>query len=628
MAGTPRAGRRVPFGLALGAIVALALALRAGYLIQVVSLPFFDHPVGDSAAYLARAAEIGDGRWLPERPFFYGSIYYPYLIALIDSVTRHAVLVVCVLQILAGATLVGLVGLLARRWFGDAVALATAALAALYGPFAFLEADLIGVVWGLLGVVLALLGCERWERLSSEGTVRARMLLAGIGFALGLVALERPNLLVLVPVVAGWCFWVARARPRTVWTAAVPIFMVLVGAALPVLAVGALNLAGTGRWIPMTTSTGINLAVGYHARATGTFEEPWTTSQLTSRNTDIEQASVLVASRESGRALTPEEASTYWAHRAIEFVRAEPGAAAAVTARRALLLLNGVEIPNHLNFAFMQQKAGALRLMPVGFSVLLALAAAGSVAAWPDGRSWRGAALFVWVAVAAGASLLPFFVADRYRAPIVPSLLPLAGLGAIALGQLLTRSDRRREPRVAFVVAAALAGLVVAGLPLSRPQPARDHWLFAQAYEARGDHRQAARAYEAALSSEGDQAEILNNLGVTYRKLGAVAPAESAFRRAIAASPTLAYPRKNLGLLMVSTHRWQEALPQFEAAAERDPGDSETWAMIAGLLAERGEHVRAAAAFRQAWRLAPGDRRLERLAKDYPSLTGTAPTSP
>src|SRR5262245_49289869 len=110
-------------------------------------LPFFDQPIGDSAIYLSRAREITGGQWLPVQPFFYGSVLYPYYLALLLGPMHGSILTVVFSQVLAGLLLVAALGLLTRRLFGITAGIASAFLTAFYGPLAFMEADVLGVVW-------------------------------------------------------------------------------------------------------------------------------------------------------------------------------------------------------------------------------------------------------------------------------------------------------------------------------------------------------------------------------------------------------------------------------------------------------------------------------------------------
>lgn len=68
-------------------------------------------------------------------------------------------------------------------------------------------------------------------------------------------------------------------------------------------------------------------------------------------------------------------------------------------------------------------------------------------------------------------------------------------------------------------------------IPLVRSMRGRDHWMFAQAYQAHGNLPAAIAACEAAVREEGGNGELLNNLGMAYRAAGDRARAEATLRR-------------------------------------------------------------------------------------------------
>ncbi len=600
--------------LALAAVLALAFITRFLYLRQFAALPFFDQPVGDSASHLKRAAEIAGGAWLPARPFYYCSIFYPYFLAAALALFHGSLYAVSAIQIVAGVTLVGLLATLARRLYGSGAGLATGLLTALYGPFAFLEADVLGVVWGQLALVLALIACVAWaearERVFTPAARPGLLALAGIAF--GLAGVERPNLLIIVPLAAVWC--AVRAGRGHVMK---PLAALALGTALPLAVVLALNVAGTGQWVPLTTSSGINLSLGYHAGADGTFDEPWERAdpQFAARHTEPEEAMIARAAAESGEPMRAQQASAYWGRKALEFIRTHPAEAAWITLRKAGLLLNGAEVPNHLDYAFIREQAPALWLMPVGFGGVLALAMIGFGDAL-DQRRRAGTWLLVLVTAGAFAGVLPFTVADRYRAPMVPALLVAAGLGCMALPRL-ARTPRAKRRRVVLTLGAALFAVLVSIVPLFRSMRGRDEWMFAQAHLSHGNLPAAIAAYEAAVREEGGNGELLNNLAMAYKAAGDRAKAEAALRRAIAAAPGLSYPHKNLGMLLVVRGEPDSALAELTQAQALDPGDAEAAAAIGALLAERGDRAAAAAAFARARALAPDDPRLRGLIEHY-----------
>ncbi|MBI3448395.1 MAG: tetratricopeptide repeat protein [Acidobacteria bacterium] len=614
--------RRAP----LLVILLAGLLLRIVYLSQVASLPFFDHPVGDSALYLARAAEIRSGKILPDRPLFYGSALYPYGLAAILALPGGSLDLVGLAQALAGTLLVYLLARAARRIGGRAAGLAAGGLAAMYGPFAFFESDVLGVVWGLLAMALGIAWCLRWE---SRPRSLVRYLVPS-GAAFGLAAAERPNLMLLVPIVALWAARAPSEGERARGLAWAPALAVVAGAMLAFAPVVMIQLGASGGRAALNTSGGINLCIGNNPRASGTFEEPWAAEdpQFTATHTDLEESSVRMASRLAGRPLDGAEASGFWAGRALDFVRAEPAAFLRITARKAALLWNAAEAPNHLDFVFLREVAPSLRLMFVGFGVLAPLSVAGFALGLARGRNRRALSLLAALAAGAMISVLPFFVADRYRAAMVPPLLIAAGCGAAHLARAAFVRGLPGGFRAGLSLLPAVVMGGVAQIPLLHPDLSRDHWMLAQAWRARGDLPEARSEYEAALRESGEDAILLNNLARVYRSMGKEREAESALRRAITAGPSLAYPHKNLGLLLIGASRFDEALAELEAALRLGGDDAEALGALAAIHAGRGERDEAAALYAKARRLDPSDPRLARLVEMYPYLAGSELTSP
>jgi len=599
--------------VALAAILALGMFARLLYLSQVAALPFFGQPVGDSAAHLKRAAEIAAGQWLPARPFYYCSIFYPYFLAAALALGHGSLWVVCAIQVFAGLALVALLSLVARRVYGDRAGIVAALIAALYGPAAFFECDVLGVVWGQLALALALIAALRWAAPLERSAAPRAAWLGLAGLSLGLAVVERPTLLVVAPLLALWC--VAQAG-RAALRSLAPL---AAGVALPLAAVLALNVAGTGQWVPLTTSAGINLSLSYHDGATGTFDEPWERSspEFAARHTEPEEAMVARASAETGRALTPQQASTYWRDRALQWIRAHPRQAAGITLEKAALLLNGTEIPNHLDYEFIRRHARALWLMPFGFGGVLALGVLGLADSQRDPRRRAAAWLLALVSGGTFAGILPFTVADRYRVTMVPALIVAAGGGVAALARIARDRAARADRATTLALGAGLAAALIASLPLVRTLGARNEWMFAQAYEQRGDLRNAIAHYEAAVREDGSRGELLNNLAMAYRAAGDRARAEATLRRAIAAEPRLAYPHKNLGMALIVRGAPDSALAELVEAQRVAPDDAETAGAIGALLAERGDRVGARAAFERARALAPTDPRLGALIEHY-----------
>jgi Flp pilus assembly protein TadD len=178
-------------------------------------------------------------------------------------------------------------------------------------------------------------------------------------------------------------------------------------------------------------------------------------------------------------------------------------------------------------------------------------------------------------------TVLPFFVADRYRVAMVPPLMAAAGFALAEVWEALGSPIRRRGALAGL--AALLAAACLLSIPMAESDRSRDHWMLAQAWKKRGDLDQAVRSYDRAIALSPDDAVLRNNKGVALAGMGRLAEAEGEYRRAIALGPELVFPRKNLGLLLARAGRPQEALVLLRWAHAREPGDPETAAAIAAL---------------------------------------------
>ncbi len=88
---------------AAGIVFAAALIVRVIYLWQVESVPFFRHPAGDAASYLAWAERIGQGDfWGGEA--FYQALLYPYFLAVIQWFIGPSLFALRLVQALMGAS--------------------------------------------------------------------------------------------------------------------------------------------------------------------------------------------------------------------------------------------------------------------------------------------------------------------------------------------------------------------------------------------------------------------------------------------------------------------------------------------------------------------------------------------
>jgi len=583
-AGQPGSSRYIP-----PALLAAVLGLRIAYLQQLSQSPLGTFLVEDQLVYQTRAREILSGHLIGNATPFYSSTLYPYILAAIYAVCGDRPTAVYLVQHLLGVATCALVFLLAREIFETRRAFVGLVLAGLYGPLVFAEGQILMISWTVFAVALALWAAVRHSR---TGTLRSALL---CGAACGLGMAAKPNLIVLALTVALWWRLVSG---RWRWSS---LFALGSGAALFVLPVAAVNAAATGGRVLISASGGINLAIGNNPRSDGTYIEPWAAEgQDSSQFHGLQNASRHFAGRALGRPVDDLEADRYWRQTALGFILGHPLDEARLLGRKILLMLNRQEIPNVMSFDFYRTQFSALRLFPAGFWLVGPFGLLVALLSW---RGGRGPLLLLASLVLYALSLLPFFVCDRFRLPMVPILAVFAADGMLTLKETVRA---RRFRRAALLTAGVVALAGVSSLPLARFDLGRDHWMLAQGFLERGDPEDAIAEYRAVLALHPDQASAWTDLGVVQTRLGRYSDAEQSLRQATLISPGLGSAHAALADWHRIRGATDAALAEYRLAVEADPTLVEAWLSLARLLRSDGQNELAREVLLKGRSLNPG----------------------
>ena len=563
----------------LGIILLVALVLRLLYLAEARRDPSFAMPASDAAFhdYWARALVSGDWTPPPDTPDpqvqqtpFFRPPGYPYFLAAAYRVLGRSYLAPRILQMGLGILNVLLAFLLARRLFHPGTGLVFAALMAAYWSFIYFEAEFLEpVLLVTLGLLMTLL-LVSWLQAPRAGKA------AAAGLCLGLYALTRPNILVFAAALPLWMLRVARRRPgekRRLWIQ----FGLLAAVALAVVLTATVRNAVRGRdRVLICSNGGINLYIGNNPAANGIFVEPPELRPF--RSVFDWSALVKRLETEAGRPLRHSEVSSKLARAAARFAWRYPRRALELAWRKTLLFWGPVEIGNNKEDHWERHFSPLLRRLPGNFTAALALALVG-LWLWrrrpadPVGPRTGGpesVALVLLFVFSMFASYLPFFVAGRFRAPIVPFLLLFAAYALSAWWRLV------REQRVrAAVWSAGAAAVLYVFLGVNwaghRPQEADYHYFR----------------------------------GLAFERLGQTQPAMSELVLAIRLRPGHAPTLKLLGGLLLKTGRSSEAAECLDAVARQWPDDAKVRQLHGVALAKTGRLPEAQAEFEEALRLSP-----------------------
>ncbi|HEY3350445.1 MAG TPA: glycosyltransferase family 39 protein [Thermoanaerobaculia bacterium] len=606
----------------LYALLAATLAAKAAVLAQLGNHPLLQ-PYGeiDSGVYARLAHRIANGdlvlRGEGAVPYFVSPLYAYFLAA-----TGPSFPVARVVQILLGTAAVALVFLTARRLFGERAALAAGVLYALAGVVTFHEVLILQAAIDPFLTALALfllaraVGSEEEEKISlkvkrveAPGGVLPRWgAFAATGAAFGLLSLNRPNALLCVAAigVALALFTFKENSLRRVGL----IAAFFAGTALVVAPFTLRNFLVSHEFVLVSSHGGLNFLVGNGPGATGAYREiPGITPDIGGQAKDSRK----VAEKAEGRELSSREVSSHFAREALRWIRTNPGAALSLFLRKIHLLLSGDEAPLNFSFTWYREKSLALKLLCVGPGLLVPLAGAGLVFGLLGAAgavSERRLALLVWAAFipAYVFAVAAFFVATRYRLPLLVAVAPLAGAAVTRFGAAWHAKGARLA--VAGAVAAVLAAISLR--PTGLWDGAQDEEMYLVLWEVERGDPAAMRHAETAAPSHPEPGRFWLRVGRSFEDAGKSDEAIAAVSKSheIAPGPGSARILSSLlekrGLARALSGDAPGARPDLEEALRLDATSAAARVNLAVVLAQIGETDRARSLAREALGLDSG----------------------
>jgi len=545
--------------IAIAGVFCVALALRLVYLQQVETLPFFEFPLIDARSYDEWGQAIAAGDWVGSE-IFYQAPAYPYFLGVIYSLFGHDLLVVHVVQMVMGAGSCVLLLVATRSIFGFGSALAAGLLLAAYAPALFFDGIIQKTSLGLfLASALIALVARLAKRPTPSGAVLA-------GVVAGLLALTRENALIFALIIPAWLLLRHRGaalRGRAVWAGAFAV-----GLALVLLPVGARNLAVGDSFAITTSQLGPNFYIGNNPKATGLYAP-----LMPGRHTpDFEgRDAARAAEWETGRELLPGEVSSHWLGKSLEWISEEPGAFSQLLFEKTLFTLNDYEIPDtediyvHAEFSWLLAGLHAV----FRFGVLLPLALAGLVFAWREREPGGASELVATLAVVFTAAVAVFYVWARYRFPLVPMLVPFAGLALVRSYETISRGAWRR---LAAPTAALVFGAFVSNLALfDREALSQTAWVNLANIMLREQRLEEADAYlERAMAIDHESADLYFHLA-SLRFRQDRPETEQHLRRMLVLDPTDFRGHRLLARILKAEGRSAEASQHLREAIRLDP---------------------------------------------------------
>lgn len=577
-----------------------ALGLRLLFLSSQLRVnPIFSHLMMDERMHDLWARQLASGQGLGGAPFFRAPGYYG-LLALVYRICGHEVLAGRILGCVLGSFSVVIIFKLGKRLSGRHVGLIAGWIAVVYWPLIYFDIQLLSPALEIFLNLLVFLLLFKAREKSSH------WLFLGAGMVLGLSAITRPTILSFAPFLAIWILlpdsegrnWKVGLRQAATLT---------LGTILCVMPVSLYNWAHQGHFVLIATNGGVNFFIGNNPESNGmTAVVPGTRKGWESGFEDTHK----IAEHAVGHQLPEALVSSYWYHRAFEWIASNPKAWLRLMIHKFRLYWSPHEIGNNQAIRPIANMSLMMRLLGwVGFPLLCVLALPGLVVA--RGRQWGLLLIFVLTSM---LTTILFFCNARYRLPVVPILILLAGAGIVHLASLLVKG-RWKELVPATCVSALVALFVFTNPPSSRKfnrdSEANHDLQLAQAYSSAGDHetrdlekaeqfyrrvlalwpgfpeaslgladilrteghyKQAREVLETALKINPDHAGLVWALANTKAAAGETVRAIEDFKRLIKLTPEDAKVREGLGCLQWAIGRSEEARKNLSRALEIDPG--------------------------------------------------------
>ena len=395
-------------------------ALAAGLVLRLVfGLAYWvDKPLTlDEREYLLLARNVAtgngfqyllpDGAPAPGEHFGRAPLYPVFLAAVMRvsgaDESPRLLQSVKIAQAFVGTLVVWIVAWLAFQSAGPRAAAIAAWLAALYPPLAWMPAYILSetlysaIALGCVAILMPITGNPRPGRPAAEPSSRGRLAIAGL--LAGLAILIRPAMLVFVFLALPWLWW------RKGLAAAA---LVAMAAAIVVAPWTARNMAVHGRFVLVASEGGITFWTGNHPLASGDGDM--------AANPEIKRANVAFRAAHAG--LSPEQLEPIYYRAAQAWIAANPGAEAALIARKAFYTLVpiGPSYRLHSGRYFWSSVVAYLGVLPFAVAGLVRLV-----------RQRRAPAALLVLAVSSIVTGLVFFPQERFRIPVVdPALLVCA----------------------------------------------------------------------------------------------------------------------------------------------------------------------------------------------------------
>ncbi|OGC92204.1 MAG: hypothetical protein A2142_09485 [candidate division Zixibacteria bacterium RBG_16_48_11] len=578
--------------LFLAGLFVFAFLLRVIYLLQIKSNPFFENLSLDSLFHDLWAQSIASGNWIGEGVFFRAP-FYPYFLALVYKIFGHDLLVAKLIQHLLGCFSVVLVYLLARKLFDRRVAVISGLLAATYWILIYFEGELLlDFLLVFFGTLLILLLYRAFEKPTFWRWFSA-------GLVLGLFAVTRPNILIFIPLILFWLL----IQPGSNWRKAVKSWIFIgLGAGLIILPVTLRNYLIGKDFVLVASQGGINFFIGNNPYADGT------SAVVPGLGDDWDYAdAVVLAEQELGKKLKPSEASNYFYKRGWDFIFNQPEKSLPLLGKKFYLFWNKFEVSNNQNTYFYYRYSWLLKILPTGFWLVGPLAILGMIYSLRRFRKYSPLFFYIFSYM---LTVVFFFVADRFRLPVIPVLIIFAGFALVQSWDRLRQKAYRQLILPLVILLISFWFCNSKAYNLSASNFAQSYFGLGNIYLKQNQPEKAAACYDSALALNLKLPRARLNLGIIYLRKGELEGAGAEFARTLLLNPYEEKAHNNLSTVYRLKKDYSKAVQFAKAAIQLRPNYATAYSNLSLAYQALSQPDSAEMVLKEGLRILPADRQL------------------
>ncbi|HPP57555.1 MAG TPA: tetratricopeptide repeat protein [Candidatus Hydrogenedens sp.] len=565
-------------------ILLLALCIKISYLYHISNQPEFSNLIVDPQFndYWAHRIIYGNNYPSPtgEDPMIESTPYgrppgYPFLLACIYFIFGDNYYSPRLIQFFVGLINIYLTFLFVAKISNNKSAgLVSALLLTLLWEPVYFEGEINYPVWVIsLVIIFIYLSLTYLQKNSIK-------VLLFLGLILGLFSLFRPNALIMFPFYLAliiFCNYSYNIKKMGIHLIVFSFSLLLI-----ISPVFVRNYLVSREFFLISSFGGVNTYIGNNPYSTG--DSPIIPDIINLCGVDNWSCfnyRLLVKGlgiKQEGREFSFGEASRFFYRKSLEFWKNNPLSAIKLTLRKTLLFW-GPTIVSDGKVISLDRNLSFIKYLP-GFPFLLGLTLftiSILLLKMPLHTEYLKLNIFLLIwCLLYSFSVIPFFISERYRVPIIPPLCFISGIGISTF--LNNWKTEKYLKNISYLLLGVFCLFATYNIPIHY-KPEQSRWLYHRAIVFHKSQKitDALNYAKMATKVNSTYAEPYSLLGIISLEQNKLDDAENYYKRALSVNPYYAMANNNLGYVMELKNQIEQAKQYYEKACNLSPVYSLAW---------------------------------------------------